>query len=311
MRERRENDGSYPQMTRGRDPAGRSTSHTVFVALTALGVVALAGVQVLTLGRIQETTRRLDDLASTFPELEQRDEELMARDDELRAELNDKLAKVDIQLADSGQKLTEVKADTQKVGEQLQDVAGKQLDVTAVAQKALPSVVTIVADRQGSGFVLPAENDPDESWIATNYHVVANVLSDGDEPFVEILHGDDRVSGRVHDWDDEDDLAIIDVPLPFPALAWAVRNGHPPTRGEPVVAVGSPWGFEETTTSGILSNVDNQVVLTDVALNPGNSGGPLLNRFGEVVAVNTLGAGQNFNVAVRVEQLCDLDLPCP
>ncbi len=135
----------------------------------------------------------------------------------------------------------------------------------------------------GSGFVLSADG-----YILTNYHVVKGA----DQIFVRLT---DRreLEAEVIGTDSRSDIALLKVEaksLPFVRLGQSSQLKV----GEWVVAIGSPYGFENTVTAGIVSAKgrslprDNYVpfIQTDVAINPGNSGGPLFDLSGEVVGVN-------------------------
>jgi serine protease Do len=136
----------------------------------------------------------------------------------------------------------------------------------------------------GSGFIVSADG-----YILTNTHVVANAdevtvrLTDRREYPAKVIGADERT-----------DVAVIKISasnLP------TVKLGDPSRikPGQWVVAIGSPFGFENTVTSGIISAIartvpgDNYVpfIQTDVAVNPGNSGGPLFNMAGEVIGINS------------------------
>ena len=141
----------------------------------------------------------------------------------------------------------------------------------------------------GSGVIA----DP-KGFIITNQHVVEKadrirVQLKGDPPGV--LH-DAKVVGS----DKETDLAVIkiDVSQPLPAAKFGNSEGM--QVGDWVLAVGSPFGLEETVTAGIVSAKGRNIVpqrqfqsfiQTDAAINPGNSGGPLVNMSGEVIGINT------------------------
>lgn len=148
---------------------------------------------------------------------------------------------------------------------------------------------------QGSGFVYD-----DQGHIVTNFHVVDDV-----EEISVVFYDGLILEAELVGADPDSDLAVILVNNPpvdikplFVADSSAIRVG------EPVVAIGNPFGLQGTMTNGIVSglgrtlpsqaiaigggrfNIPN-IIQTDAAINPGNSGGPLLNLNGEVVGVNT------------------------
>jgi serine protease Do len=141
----------------------------------------------------------------------------------------------------------------------------------------------------GSGVIVDAKG-----YIVTNAHVVekadrVRVSLPGDPPSVQY---DAKVIGT----DRETDLAVIKIepkkPLPFAKLG----NSDSLDVGDWVLAIGSPFGLDQTVTAGIISskgrNIDNShqfqsFLQTDAAINPGNSGGPLVNMNSEVVGINT------------------------
>jgi len=137
---------------------------------------------------------------------------------------------------------------------------------------------------EGSGFIV----SPD-GYILTNAHVVANAEE------VTIRMTDRReYSAKVIGVDERTDVAVLKIDgedLPY------VRMGDPEAVkvGEWVVAIGSPFGFENSVTAGIVSAKSRSLpgdaytpfIQTDVAVNPGNSGGPLFNLNGEVVGINS------------------------
>jgi serine protease Do len=137
----------------------------------------------------------------------------------------------------------------------------------------------------GSGFII--SND---GYILTNAHVV-----DGADE-INVRFTDKReFKAKVIGADRRTDIAVIKIDAP--ASLPAVKFGDP-TRlkvGEWVVAIGSPFGFENTVTAGIVSAKGRSLpqenfvpfIQTDVAINPGNSGGPLFNMRGEVVGINS------------------------
>lgn len=162
----------------------------------------------------------------------------------------------------------------------------------------------------GSGFLV----DMQRGWIVTNAHVAkrspARVeIAFKDRPFV---------SARRHYVDPHLDLAIVAIePSDIPAEARSARLGceDPLPPGRSVGAFGHPWGLNFTATRGILSGVrfrfGFEYVQTDAALNPGNSGGPLLDlATGSVLGVNAATmsrqTSEGLNFAVPVSHVCRL-----
>jgi len=136
----------------------------------------------------------------------------------------------------------------------------------------------------GSGFIV----SPD-GYIVTNAHVV-----DGASEVVVKLTDRREFTAKVVGADKRTDIALVKIDAKnLPALDLAAKPSV--KRGEWVIAIGSPFGFENSVSAGVVSGVhralpDGQMVpfiQTDVAVNPGNSGGPLLNAQGQVVGVNS------------------------
>ena len=164
--------------------------------------------------------------------------------------------------------------------------------VVRVAEDLRPAVVNLRVGRggqagSGSGVLF----SPD-GYLLTNHHVVADV----DRVRVR-LHDGQEVSGKVVGNDPWTDLALVRAEgekFPFATLGDSGKLRV----GQLVVAIGSPLGFESTVTAGVVSAVGrtlrsvtghlvDNVIQTDAALNPGNSGGPLVDSRGHVVGINT------------------------
>jgi S1-C subfamily serine protease len=148
---------------------------------------------------------------------------------------------------------------------------------------------------QGSGFLYD-----NQGHFVTNFHVV-----DGVEEISVVFYDGLILQGELIGADPDSDLAVIRVDnFPEEIAPLPIGDSSGLRVGEPVVAIGNPFGLQGTMTTGIISalgrtlpsqaaaigggrfNIPN-VIQTDAAINPGNSGGPLLNLMGEVVGVNT------------------------
>ncbi len=198
------------------------------------------------------------------------------------------------------------------IGDIYQRSAGGVVQVTST------SVVTVPADpffgnlfpsqqqqqSLGSGFVIDKTGH-----IVTNYHVVQGAKKIN----VSFSNGA-STKATVVGVDPSSDLAVLTVDASSRALTpLQLGNSDAMRVGDPVVAIGNPFGLDRTVTAGIVSAIQraitapngytiDHVIQTDAAINHGNSGGPLLNRRGQVIGVNaqieTGGSGNGGNVGV-------------
>ena len=159
-----------------------------------------------------------------------------------------------------------------------------QANAQASAQSGKKPDVSI-RESFGSGFVIDSAG-----YILTNRHVIDKAyeivvsLSDG-KRYIANLVGEGQMV----------DLALLKISPPKPIQALKFGNSDRLNIGDPVVAIGNPFGLGTTVTSGIVSALNRDLsqsmfdsfIQTDAAINHGNSGGPLFNRDGEVVGVNT------------------------
>lgn len=175
----------------------------------------------------------------------------------------------------------------------------------AVYRDAIDSVLSINVDRgQGAGFIYDGEH------AVTNAHVV------GQSPRTEIRFNDGSwTTGEVVGTDPHADLAAIalaDVPTgatPLPLIEGQAKVG------QEVIAIGNPFNLRGSLTTGVVSGVNRSIpaptgyripdaIQTDAAVNPGNSGGPLMSLTGRVVAIISSGGGDNiaFGISAALTQ---------
>ncbi|MFM7465205.1 MAG: trypsin-like peptidase domain-containing protein [Cyanobium sp.] len=170
----------------------------------------------------------------------------------------------------------------------------------------MPSPSQRTERSQGSGVIFQSDGS-----ILTNAHVV-----EGSERVTVGLQNGRRVEGRVVGRDRLTDLAVVRLQGQGPWPVAPLGNSDALQVGDWAIAVGNPYGLDNTVTLGIVSSLNRNarklgildkrldLIQTDAAINPGNSGGPLLNANGEVVGINTLvrsgpGAGLGFAIPIN------------
>ena len=196
------------------------------------------------------------------------------------------------------------------------DVKGTAPNFSAIVSQYGPAVVHVEVVKEnpdsedghsgalGSGFIVSQDG-----YILTNNHVVEGA----DDVTVKLTDGR-KFPARVIGTDKAGDVAVLKIAgTGFPT----VKIGNPANSkvGDWVVAIGSPYGLDNTVTSGIISAKSRQLsedspthlIQTDVPVNPGNSGGPLFNLNGEVIGINSMiysrtGGFQGLSFAIPIDE---------
>ena len=162
-----------------------------------------------------------------------------------------------------------------------------------------------IEQSQGSGFIFA------DGLVMTNAHVV----NGSDKVIVGLTNGK-KLNAKLIGQDFFTDLAVLKIEGRGPWPKAKLGDSTKIKVGDWAIAVGNPFGLENTVTLGIISNLNRNVnqlgiydkklelIQTDAAINPGNSGGPLLNSLGEVIGINTLirsgpGAGLSFAIPIN------------
>ncbi|MBI2629685.1 trypsin-like peptidase domain-containing protein [Candidatus Pacearchaeota archaeon] len=179
-------------------------------------------------------------------------------------------------------------------------------DFSGIIEQDIKGVVTIKTDAaQGTGFILT-----EDGYIVTNAHVLSGAR------YANIYtYDNNRYSASLVGYDSEIDIALLKVSGEFFKLI--LGNSDEVRIGEKVIAIGNPLGLSFTATEGIISAREREgdnglpyYFQTDVSLNPGNSGGPLINTKGEVIGINNfkISGAENIGFALEskyIEQTID------
>jgi S1-C subfamily serine protease len=225
---------------------------------------------------------------------------------------------------------SEVTTTRVQVVEGLGDERAGRFDPAAIYDRLSPGVVTILSifdgggslledggeGGQGSGFVVDGDG-----YIATNAHVVTTERRNGtaraDDVYVEFSDGN-RVTATIVGDDPNADVALLKVdPAGLSLTPLRLGQSESIAVGEPVAAIGSPFGERQSLSIGVVSALDRTIqsltrfqigdaIQTDAAINPGNSGGPLLDARGRVIGINAQirsqsGGGEGVGFAIPVD----------
>ncbi|WP_312371237.1 trypsin-like peptidase domain-containing protein [Lachnoclostridium sp.] len=187
-----------------------------------------------------------------------------------------------------------------------------KLTAEGIYKKCSPSTVEIIAkydneylNSQGSGFFI------DKGVVVTNYHVI-----EGSTNIVITTSNNKKYKvNKILGYDKELDIAILSIPTNNTSL---VINKKGAKVGEVIYALGSPFGLTGTLTEGIVSSASRildgaNFMQISASISQGNSGGPLINAYGEVIGINTLTYydGQNINFSLNIAQLDKVDTSKP
>ena len=170
-------------------------------------------------------------------------------------------------------------------------------DFSGIIDEAIKSVVTIRTDvGQGTGFIIT-----NDGYIVTNFHVLA-----GGSEINSITYEREVVRTSFIGFDDVLDIALLKISGTHTPLKFGSSDSI--QIGEKVIAIGNPLGLQFSVTEGIVSAIDRTgpnnldvYIQTDAALNPGNSGGPLINKQGKVIGINNFKVGGSESLGFALE----------
>jgi S1-C subfamily serine protease len=190
----------------------------------------------------------------------------------------------------------------------LDERSRQAFDPRAVAASALPSVFQVVAgDFTGSAFAV-GEPKAGRTRVLTAYHVIEPVWKRG-RTTVRLERDGRGYTATIADVSPRYDLALLTISAKVPGIAAARRA---PASGEQILVVGAPLGLTDTITTGVVSAVRARVggpgtmIQIDAPVNPGNSGGPVINTRQEVVGIADAKAqdAEGIGLAVPIQAAC-------
>jgi S1-C subfamily serine protease len=170
-------------------------------------------------------------------------------------------------------------------------------DFSGIIESAVKSVVTIKTDvAQGTGFIIT-----NDGYIVTNAHILS-----GATELVAITYETGEIPAQFIGYDPDLDIALLKTSGNYEKLTLA-DSGNVQV-GEKVIAIGNPLGLQFSVSQGIVSGVHrtgankiSRYIQTDAALNPGNSGGPLINKDGKVIGINNFKVGGSESLGFALE----------
>jgi S1-C subfamily serine protease len=164
-------------------------------------------------------------------------------------------------------------------------------DFSEIIENSIKSVVTIrTLDSQGTGFLITSDG-----YLITNAHVITNTRGEISKVIQAITENNEIKAVEFIGANQDMDLALLKISGAYDPLL--LKNSNDVQVGEKVIAIGNPQGFQFSVTDGIVSAIHRPstngqtYVQTNAELNPGNSGGPLINTQGKVIGIN------NFKIA--------------
>lgn len=218
--------------------------------------------------------------------------------DDVRRENQYQIGEVSREVANQRVELqSQITAQQTTLEDQIRILQASQSDFSGVIEKVIRSVVSVGTDKSaGTGFIVQAGG-----YVVTNYHVIQG------SRFIKVLTYD----GAQHDAlliasDVNADLALLKMDGLFTPIEFAAPEDT--QIGESVIAIGNPLGLSFTVTEGIVSALHREgpnglkaYIQTDVTLNPGNSGGPLIDNEGHVIGVNNFKIGDAEGLGFALE----------
>jgi S1-C subfamily serine protease len=229
-------------------------------------------------------------------EISNLEQEISNLEQEINTKIIENQQQIQSQINELGESLSLTEKDLTEQFNELK--AQTDSDFSGIIEQVTPSVVSVRTDiSQGSGFIIT-----DNGYIVTNAHV----LSGGSYAQVLTLDSLRWKNADLIGYDLDMDIAVLEIPGNYEHLEFADSDNL--KVGQKTIAIGNPLGLSFTVTEGIISALDRKgingipaYIQIDTPLNPGNSGGPLINTEGEVIGVNNfkIQGGENLGFSLE------------
>lgn len=175
-------------------------------------------------------------------------------------------------------------------------------DFSGIVERIIPSIITIKTDSgQGTGFIINSDG-----YIVTNAHVIADSYGRLARGIRAITYNQEIIPAEFIGYHPIFDIALLKIPGNYSPLK--LGDSEKVEVGEEVIAIGNPLGLQFSASKGIVSAINRigpngyaAYIQTDAALNPGNSGGPLINKKGLVIGINNFKAGSAESLGFALE----------
>ncbi len=222
---------------------------------------------------------------------------------DLQSETQKNINDISSSLLKTNDKLNSLSSDVGNISTEFSQLkASVSEDFSGIIESSVRGVVTIRTDSaQGTGFIVT-----NDGYIVTNAHVLADSSGYLATGIYAIDYQGNRVNVGFVGYNGTLDVALLKANGSYSALK--LRNSDNVQIGEKVIAIGNPLGLQFSVSQGIVSAVHRQganrlnaYIQTDAALNPGNSGGPLIDTRGEVIGINNFKIGSSESLGFALE----------
>jgi len=217
---------------------------------------------------------------------------------ELQGEIEEKYTQQQGDISKLTADVIKTQEDLETQSEQLKKIKSSVSDdFSRVIDNTISGVVSVVTNvAKGSGFIISSDG-----YVITNYHVIS-----GASRISVIPYEDSAKTIELIGYDIGMDIALLKINGDYTPLSFG--NSDNAEIGEKVIAMGNPFGLSFSVTEGIVSSLHragsnglNVYIQTDVPLNPGNSGGPLIDKQGKVIGINNFKIGEAESLGFALE----------